>query len=91
MAYDFSNLTVADVVREKLSWARLSDQLKIDYCCHGDQPLNEPCREAGVNPQQVCAELIAHDAAVDNKNEADWETASVHALVYLNALVQTDV
>ncbi len=80
MVYAFSNLTVADIVREKLSRARVFDHYEIDFYCLGDRSLSEACLDADVNPRQVCADLIAHDAVADYKDEAAWRTGSVHAL-----------
>jgi regulator of cell morphogenesis and NO signaling len=49
--------TVRDVAVENPAAIRVFENLKIDYCCGGDLPLVEACRNAGVSIGEV-AELI---------------------------------
>ena len=49
--------TVAELVVDRPSRARLFEQLGLDYCCGGRQPLGEACTNRGLNPDAVLALL----------------------------------
>ena len=51
--------TVADIVLAKPAAARVFERHEIDYCCHGQRPLEQACSEAGVDLDAVQAELDA--------------------------------
>lgn len=55
--------TVGELVRENPARSRVFERLSIDYCCGGKVPLLEACRDRGLDPERVAADL----AAVDNE------------------------
>lgn len=48
-----TDMTVRDVAVEFPQSTRLFEQLKIDYCCGGNQPLAEACSSAGIDVDNV--------------------------------------
>ena len=54
-----STTTVSDIVRERPGLAPLFEQLKIDYCCGGNRPLDSACAERGLDPATVVSMLNA--------------------------------
>lgn len=48
-----TDMTVRDVAIQFPQSTRLFEQLKIDYCCGGNQPLAEACSTAGVDLDNV--------------------------------------
>jgi regulator of cell morphogenesis and NO signaling len=49
--------TVGDIVARDLRTATVFAHHGIDFCCGGRRSLGEACREQGVDPEQVIAEL----------------------------------
>jgi len=54
--------TVGELVRENPTRSRVFERFSIDYCCGGKVPLQEACRDRGLDPERVAAELAAVDA-----------------------------
>ncbi|MCZ7590101.1 MAG: iron-sulfur cluster repair di-iron protein [Gaiella sp.] len=64
--------TVAELVLEQPSRARVFDELGVDYCCGGKRSLHEACEARGVDVQ---AAVSALGAAVDEpagETERNW-------------------
>ena len=57
--------TVSDLVVERPSRSRVFEGLGIDYCCGGGVPLAEACAGAGLDPDEVIAELERREAGQD--------------------------
>lgn len=57
-----AEMTVSDLVVERPSRSRVFEELGIDYCCGGGVPLAEACAGAGLEPDEVLAELERRDA-----------------------------
>lgn len=51
----------------------------LDFCCRGQRTLGEACREAGLDPAQVAAELAA--AGADAPAPQSWRTRPLAELV----------
>lgn len=51
--------TVREVALQTPEATRIFEQLKIDYCCGGNQPLAEACASAGVDVDQLMEKLGA--------------------------------
>jgi regulator of cell morphogenesis and NO signaling len=65
--------TVAELVLERPSRARVFEELGVDYCCGGKRSLGEACEARGV---AVEAAVAALDAAADAPStERDWAQA----------------
>ncbi|CAN5902985.1 iron-sulfur cluster repair di-iron protein [soil metagenome] len=54
--------TVSDLVVERPSRSRVFEELGIDYCCGGGVPLKEACVGAGLDLDEVLAELERREA-----------------------------
>lgn len=54
-----SEMTVREVAALVPESTRLFETLKIDYCCGGNRPLTEACASAGVEVDNVMAQLSA--------------------------------
>jgi regulator of cell morphogenesis and NO signaling len=68
--------TVAELVVDRPSRARVFEQLGLDYCCGGKRPLGEACEERGLDPETVVA-LLNADLAGGAPAGADWARASL--------------
>ena len=53
------NVRVGDLASARPDLLGLLDQLRIDYCCHGDQTLAMACERAGLSAASVCTRLAA--------------------------------
>ncbi len=54
-----SEVSVGELVRAVPARARVFEKLRIDYCCGGKRPLDEACREKGLDPDTVMTLLDA--------------------------------
>ena len=73
-----SETTVRDVALQMPESTRLFENLKIDYCCGGNQLLGQACASAGVDVDDVMEML----AGVDQSNEArDFQNTSLAELI----------
>lgn len=78
---------VADLVSAQPGYARIFEELDIDYCCGGDRPLTEACTKQGLEPVTVVRMLSAHSAAqsapdVDGTPSTDWTEAPLTDLIH---------
>ncbi|PEN07975.1 iron-sulfur cluster repair di-iron protein [Longimonas halophila] len=77
---------VADLVSAQPRYARIFEELGIDYCCGGERPLRKACAEQGLEPKTVVRMLSAHSAAqsapdADAAPKTDWTRASLSDLI----------
>jgi regulator of cell morphogenesis and NO signaling len=72
--------TVREIAANSLAAVRVFEKLGIDYCCGGDRPLVDVCREKGYDVQEVQREL---DSAIagSQATERDWSTAPLAELI----------
>lgn len=49
--------TVRDIALEMPVTTRIFEEFKIDYCCHGDTPFDEACRNVGASPDIVLQKI----------------------------------
>jgi len=61
--------TVGELVRENPARSRVFEQFSIDYCCGGKVPFHEACRDHGLDPERVAAELALVDAEPAQSSE----------------------
>jgi regulator of cell morphogenesis and NO signaling len=71
-----SEATVAELVVERPSRARVFEKLGIDYCCGGKKPLQQVCRESNLDYATVVGELEQEQAAPTSA-ERNWASASL--------------
>jgi regulator of cell morphogenesis and NO signaling len=69
--------TLAEIVTSQPAAARILERHQLDYCCGGQQRLRTACDAAGVDPDDVLAEL----ATLTPQPEPDWATMSPALLV----------
>jgi regulator of cell morphogenesis and NO signaling len=74
-------VTIARIVAEHPSAARVFQKHGIDYCCHGDVSLAQACREADLGLDALRAELDAALAEAEPRDEEDVRALSTAALV----------
>ena len=72
--------TVAQLVTERPSRARVFERLGVDYCCGGKRSLAVACAEKGLDAATVAAMLDATEEGGGDSDEADWGKASLEAL-----------
>lgn len=73
-----TNTTVRSIVLENPKAFRVFEAYRIDYCCGGERPLGEACRNANVAVETVLNEL-GRTTAAEAASE-DWSKASLAAL-----------
>lgn len=72
-------MTLAQVVTWYPQLSREFERLGLDYCCGGGQSLGEACEVAGLNAEEVVAELVAVTRA-SNLDAPEWATMTADAL-----------
>lgn len=76
-----SSTTVARIVTEHPAAAQVFQRHGIDYCCHGNVTLPEACRDSGLDPGAVLAEVEAALAATSARPDEDPRELSSAALI----------
>jgi regulator of cell morphogenesis and NO signaling len=74
--------TVRELALENPAATRIFEKLGIDYCCGGDQSLEEACRTAKVPVEQVLDSLeVAEQSARASQKNRNWQTEPLAELV----------
>jgi len=74
--------TVRELALENPASTRVFERLGIDYCCGGNKSLDEACRSAKLNIDQVLDSLEkAEHAGLARQNEQDWQAEPLAALI----------
>jgi regulator of cell morphogenesis and NO signaling len=60
---DTNTTTIRDIVADDFRAASVFQRHRIDFCCGGDRPLGDACREQGVDAGALVAELESAMAA----------------------------
>jgi regulator of cell morphogenesis and NO signaling len=74
-----ADMTVGEMVAERPGRSRVFEELGIDYCCGGKMPLEQACREKGLDAGEVLERLESADAGSPG-DERDWNEASMTEL-----------
>ena len=74
------HLTVGDVAAGSPEAAGILEHYGIDYCCTGKRPFDDACREKGLSPASVAAE-IASAAPFRPARARDWNAAPLRELI----------
>lgn len=69
--------TVGEIAAGVPAAVRVFEKYKIDYCCGGQRRLEEVCRERGISPDAVLAEV---EQAATRPAERDWSGAPLSEL-----------
>ena len=74
--------TVRDVAVENPAATRVFERFGIDYCCGGNQALEQACQRAGVSFDEVIDSLeMEEEGARAAKQVHDWQSESLSQLV----------
>ncbi len=74
--------TVRAAAVENPAATRIFERFGIDYCCGGDQPLEQACKRAGVSFDEVLDSLeMAEETARAAKAVRDWQSEPLSALI----------
>jgi regulator of cell morphogenesis and NO signaling len=63
--------TVAELVRQRPERGRVFEEYGIDFCCHGQVPLDQACVLKGVDLVEVCRRMDDAESAAP-ADERDW-------------------
>lgn len=69
--------TLGEIAAENPAAVRVFEKHHLDFCCHGDRPLGQACREKGLSLDQLRAELEKTSAT---EQARDWSDAPLAAL-----------
>lgn len=69
--------SLGDLVAANPAAARVLQAHGLDFCCHGERPLEVACAEAGLDVEAVAAEL----AGTAVEGDTSWSTLAPDALV----------
>jgi regulator of cell morphogenesis and NO signaling len=72
--------TVAEIASGSLAAVKVFERFGIDYCCGGKRPLDEVCREKGLDADTVRRELDSA-ASKPAPDQRDWTTAPLSELI----------
>jgi regulator of cell morphogenesis and NO signaling len=74
--------TVREVTVENPASTRVFERFGIDYCCGGNQALEQACQRAGVSVDEVVDSLeMEKEAARAAKQARDWQSESLSELI----------
>jgi regulator of cell morphogenesis and NO signaling len=71
--------TVRDIAVEYPQAARVFESFGIDYCCGGDQSLEDACRQANVNADAL-REALRRPVGAEDASSGNWVSASLEEL-----------
>jgi regulator of cell morphogenesis and NO signaling len=70
--------TVAELAIAMPAAIPVLERLKIDYCCHGNQPIEQACSRAGITPEQLVTLIQSEPAGGE---ERSWDAATLMEIV----------
>ncbi|MBS2005022.1 MAG: iron-sulfur cluster repair di-iron protein [Candidatus Obscuribacterales bacterium] len=62
-------------------YARVFEELGIDYCCGGGKTLKEVAREKKLDPSMILSKLVEVEIRSQGSNQPDWTKATLKQLV----------
>ena len=80
------NQPVGEIVAINPSLWKLFERYHIDYCCHGDKPLAEACREKGLDPAVILSEI---EKSPISEDQAQTELLKMTLTELANHIEQT--
>lgn len=71
---NFKSLRIADIVTEDFRTAEVLKKAGIDFCCGGNQPLEQACKDQNINVDKLVTDLesIEHTSTSAVHNYKDW-------------------
>lgn len=70
--------TVGEIAANSLAAVRVFESHGIDYCCGGQKPLDQACREKGLDAEKVLSEVLRANGQSQDRN---WTAASLGDLI----------
>lgn len=74
---DIKEKTIGQLALEEPKAIAVLEKLSIDYCCHGNRPVDVACQEAGISVDEL---LRAIGAAPEAPQARDWSKVSLKEL-----------
>ena len=75
-----NTMTVAEIATSSMAAVRVFEKFGIDYCCGGKRPLEDVCRDKGLDPVAVREEIWKSAAGTADQG-VDWNTTPLAALI----------
>lgn len=72
--------TLAEIAVRHAAASRVFHRHGLDYCCGGQRPLEEACRERELDPATVLQEIV--DESRDRVDDRDWTTLPLVVIVH---------
>ncbi len=71
----YNELTVGEIVANDFRTAEIFKNVGIDFCCGGKKSIDQSCREKGLDPKQIIAELedLKHLPINYSQNFKEWD------------------
>lgn len=71
---DLRNKTIAEIVSDDISTASVFKKYKLDFCCGGGKTVENACKNANINVDDVINDLLNNKSKRDapNLNFKDW-------------------
>jgi len=74
--------TVREFAVENVASTRVFERFGIDYCCGGNQSLEQACEKAGVSVDEVLDSLETEETGVRSAMEVhNWQTEPLSELI----------
>lgn len=72
---DLKNKTIAEIVSDDISTASVFKKYKLDFCCGGGKTVENACKKANINSDDVVNALVNNTAKdnAPNLNFKDWK------------------
>ena len=61
---NYHSCTVGQIVAGNFDTTKVFSRYHIDFCCHGNTPFAEACRNRGIDPEAVAHELDRFEEAL---------------------------
>jgi NAD(P)-dependent dehydrogenase (short-subunit alcohol dehydrogenase family) len=74
-----SEQTIGEIAAKAPAAVRVFEKYRIDYCCGGKRQLDEVCRERGISPETILAEV--KESSARTAADRDWSQASLSELI----------
>jgi regulator of cell morphogenesis and NO signaling len=71
--------TLAELAVKQPAASRVFQRYRLDFCCHGNRPLQEACHEYGLVPESVLAEIETEGRKCGKSSR--WEERPLYELI----------